>query len=224
MVLQDLDIARFASDLNPTSLLFLEDSYLVEFKAVVLRSSREKRRSYICLDRTIFHPRMGGQPNDEGFLEYVDGRIHIDKVFISGGVIVHVGSIVEGDIPRVGETIYGWIDWLKRYRIMRRHTAGHLLDYCISKILSKPIHTVDVWMGDPCYTIYDECIDVDDISSIEYEANSIIRSDRNVYAIYMDFEELQHLYPNAPNLYRIPRGLEKYRIVVIDGYNGIPCT
>ncbi len=219
-----MDIARFASGLNPTSLIFLDDSYMSRFEATVLRSFREKRRSYICLDRTIFHPKMGGQPNDEGFIESASGRIQIDKVFISSGVIVHVGLIVEGDTPKTEEVVYGWIDWSRRYRIMRRHTAGHLLDYCISKILCKAVRTVDVWMGDRCYTEYDTYIPVDKLREIELEANRMIEIDRDVYALYLDFEELQRLYPDAPNLYRIPKGLDKYRVIVIDGCNGIPCT
>lgn len=219
-----MDIAKFASNLNPTRLIFLEDPYLKEFEAKVIRSSREKRRSYICFDRTIFHPRMGGQPNDEGFIEYTNGRIYIDKVFISNGVVVHIGSILEGDIPRVDEPVYGRIDWPKRYKIMRRHTAGHLLDYCVSKVLGKPVRTIDVWMGGPCYTVYGEHIAIEELMRIEYEANSMVEIDRDVYTIYLDFEELRRLYPDAPNLYRIPSGLDKYRVVVIDGCNGIPCT
>lgn len=219
-----MDIAKFTSGLNPTELLFLEDSYSIEFKATTLKSFREKRRAYICLDKTLFHPRMGGQPDDEGFIEYTNGSIHITKVFINNGVVVHIGSILYGDIPREGMTVYGRIDRLKRYKIMRRHTAGHLLDYCISRILGKPVRTIDLWMGDPCYTVYDTRISLEDIAKIEYEASKIIESNRNVYSIYLDYDELQQRYPDAPNLYRLPRGLNRYRVVVIDGCNSIPCT
>jgi alanyl-tRNA synthetase len=219
-----LDIARFASGLNPTGLIFLDDPYMSRFEATVLRSFREKRRSYICLDKTIFHPKMGGQPSDEGFIESANGKIHIDKVFASSRVIVHIGLVIEGEAPRIGEVVRGWIDWPRRYRIMRRHTAGHLLDYCISKILCKTVRTVDVWIGDRSYTTYDTYIPADKLRDIELEANRMIEADRDVYALYLDFEELQRLYPDAPNLYRIPKGLDRYRVVVIDGCNGIPCT
>jgi len=219
-----LDIARFTSGSTPTELVFLEDSYSTKFEATVLKSFREKHRAYICLDKTLFHPRMGGQPNDEGFIEYMNGSIHVTKAFINNGVVVHIGSILYGDIPREGVTVYGKIDWIKRYKIMRRHTAGHLLDYCISRILDRSIRTIDLWMGDPCYTVYDTRISLEDIARIEYEASKIIESDRNVYFTYIDHYELQQRYPDAPNLYRLPMGLNRYRIVVIDGCNSIPCT
>ncbi|MDI6835447.1 MAG: alanyl-tRNA editing protein, partial [Rhizobiaceae bacterium] len=80
-------------------------------------------------DRTCFYATSGGQPGDTGFLERSDGsRIALDvtRHGASKDIILHIPS--EGqDLPAVGETIVMHVDWPRRYKLMRMHTACHLL-------------------------------------------------------------------------------------------------
>ena len=81
----------------------------------------------IVLDRTVFYARSGGQPGDVGVLRWDDGETVIaDTVKGEGETILHVPA-PGASLPPVGATVAGEIDWDRRYRLMRMHTAMHLL-------------------------------------------------------------------------------------------------
>ncbi len=101
-----------------TEFLFQTDSYLTEFEATVFACFPDEKA--IALDRTAFYPGGGGQPNDIGML---NGQA-VTKVRKSGEDVLH---ILEGDLPGVGTRVYGVIDWERRYKLMRTHTAMHVL-------------------------------------------------------------------------------------------------
>jgi misacylated tRNA(Ala) deacylase len=107
-----------------TELLYLTDSYLNEFKATVRALNTESHG--IILDQTGFYPGGGGQPSDSGKIYSEFSSFPISRIKRIDGEIVH---IVEGteDLPEVGETVLGSIDWDKRYQLMRIHTAMHIL-------------------------------------------------------------------------------------------------
>ena len=109
-----------------TEVLFRDDSYLREADATVVRVND---RGGIILDRTIFYATSGGQPGDTGFLERADGT----RVAVAGTItgeskeeILHIPAA--GATPlQAGEALKLLIDWERRYRLMRMHTACHLL-------------------------------------------------------------------------------------------------
>jgi misacylated tRNA(Ala) deacylase len=88
--------------------------------AKVLAVDEHARR--ISLDRTAFYPTGGGQPHDTGILA---GRRVLD-VRKEGDQIWHS---LEGDgpLPVVGDSVLGELDWERRHRLMRTHTALHVL-------------------------------------------------------------------------------------------------
>jgi misacylated tRNA(Ala) deacylase len=82
--------------------------------------------SGIVLSRTVFYARGGGQPGDVGVLAWDGGETRIADTVRVGGVVTHVP--VEGDpLPDPGMEVEGTIDWDRRYRTMRTHTALHAL-------------------------------------------------------------------------------------------------
>jgi misacylated tRNA(Ala) deacylase len=109
-----------------TEVLFRDDSYLREADARVVRIND---RGGVVLDRTIFYATSGGQPGDTGFLERADGT----RVAVAGTItgeskeeILHIPAA--GAEPlQAGEALKLLIDWERRYRLMRMHTACHLL-------------------------------------------------------------------------------------------------
>ncbi|HET9016356.1 MAG TPA: alanyl-tRNA editing protein AlaXM [Thermomicrobiaceae bacterium] len=104
-----------------TELLYLSDSYTREFDAVVT----EVRDGAVLLDRTAFYPGGGGQPNDEGTLSDGACTWRVTRVGKDAGAIVHM---LEGDPPPdPGTAVHGALDWERRYRLMRTHTALHVL-------------------------------------------------------------------------------------------------
>jgi misacylated tRNA(Ala) deacylase len=99
-----------------TDLLYLGDSYLVEFDAVVIAIDGDR----VALDRTAFYPTGGGQPHDNGTL----GDATVIDVRKEGDVVWHT---LEGAIPALGETVHGTVDWARRHQLMRTHSAMHVL-------------------------------------------------------------------------------------------------
>lgn len=106
--------------------LFREDAYLSTTEGTVVAVNE---RGGIILDRTVFYATSGGQPGDTGFLERADGsRIEIAST-VTGETkdeIIHVPAN-DQPLPDIGEMLVLHIDWERRYRLMRMHTACHLL-------------------------------------------------------------------------------------------------
>ncbi len=103
-----------------TELLYQTDSYLKEFEARVTAVDGTR----VALDRTAFYPGGGGQPHDTGFLSWDDEQVRVVKVKKEGDTVWHS---VEGEPPPVGVLVQGTVDWERRYRLMRTHTALHIL-------------------------------------------------------------------------------------------------
>ena len=79
------------------------------------------------LDRTIFYARSGGQPGDTGVLRWDGGETAIaDTIKGEGEIILHVPA-PGAAFPPVGAVVGGEIDWERRHKLMRMHTAMHLL-------------------------------------------------------------------------------------------------
>jgi len=112
-----------------TELLYLQDCYIKEFEAKVTKAEGK----FLVLDKTAFYPNSGGQLNDLGVFESSKGIFNVINVTKKGDEIVHEldreckGILEEGDIVK------GKIDWQRRYRLMRSHTAAHILSEVIHK-------------------------------------------------------------------------------------------
>ncbi len=105
-----------------TEQLFQTDSYLKEFEAQVLASDLDQKA--VALDRTAFYPGGGGQPNDVGWLQVGDRWLAVTKVKRQGD---HVWHWLDGEPPQSGAALAGRIDWDYRYKLMRTHSALHVL-------------------------------------------------------------------------------------------------
>ncbi|ODN69007.1 alanyl-tRNA editing protein [Methylobrevis pamukkalensis] len=117
-----------------TEMLFRDDAYLPTAEAVVLEVGPEG----VLVDRSIFYATGGGQPGDTGRIEFADG----ETATVTGAVY---GDAAKSEVrlllpegarqPLPGETIVQHLDWGPRYRLMRMHTALHLL----SVVLPYPV-------------------------------------------------------------------------------------
>ena len=108
-----------------TDLIYARDASVRRFSATVVTSDEDSRA--VVLDATAFYPGGGGQPHDAGTLLTADGRSWpVTAVVKSGGTVVHtLGG--EEPLPEPGEGVSGELDWERRYRLMRTHTALHIL-------------------------------------------------------------------------------------------------
>ena len=111
---------------RPVAAHFRDDFYLSTAEAVVTAVHAD---GGIELDQTCFYAASGGQPGDTGFLERADGSRIVLGPTVHGAtkdIILHRPQ--EGSaLPAVGDKLVLHIDWPRRYRLMRMHTACHLL-------------------------------------------------------------------------------------------------
>jgi misacylated tRNA(Ala) deacylase len=103
-----------------TGYLYQTDSYLKAFDAVVTATDGQ----LVSLDQTAFYPGGGGQPADHGSLTWDGGSAQVAKVKRQGAQVWHT---LDGQVPAVGTQVQGALDWEWRYRLMRTHTALHVL-------------------------------------------------------------------------------------------------
>jgi misacylated tRNA(Ala) deacylase len=171
------------ADIMPSKLLFREDFYLSTAEGTV---TAVRDNGAIELDQTCFYATSGGQPGDTGFLERADGsRIELG-VTVTGedkSVILHMP--LEGQPrPEIGEKLVLHIDWPRRYRLMRMHTACHIL----STVCSYPITGAAVG-EDESRVDFDmsETIDKDEVTAKMME---VVRANHPVYLQWITDEEL----------------------------------
>lgn len=218
-----MDINKLVIGIRPTRKLYLDDPYLKGSRATLLVSKKERKNVYIILDKSIYHPKGGGQPTDLGVLIGDGFNIAIKKVMEVRGVLVHFGKL-NGRLPVVGEKIECVLDWKRRNLIMRLHTAGHILDYALKEVYGKVLNTLRALHSPPmAYTEYGGKLPNESrIEAIRRRANEIVEERREVKFVYVTRDELMKAVKDAPNMERLPKA-EKYRVVIIEGINAIPC-
>lgn len=113
-----------------TEQLYLTDQTLQSFDARVIDVDADSGR--VLLDRTAFYATGGGQPNDTGTLTFGDATWRVTDVRKTGVDIWHTTSPTgeasgEPSLPPVGSEVCGVIDWERRHRLMRTHSAMHVL-------------------------------------------------------------------------------------------------
>ena len=103
-----------------TELLFHTDAYLKEFDANVVAVEGDR----VALDHTALYARSGGQPSDFGVLRVGDAEYRVADSKKQGDEVWH-----QLDRPglKVGDAVHGVVDWERRYKLMRTHTALHIL-------------------------------------------------------------------------------------------------
>ena len=198
-----------------TDLLYQTDSYLQTFEATITAVDEEKRS--IVLDRTAFYPGGGGQPCDYGVLQIGEVRYPVKQVKKIGSDVHHY---VEGDasLPLNGETAHGQIDWERRYKLMRTHTAMHILcgvifrDYGAS-VTGGDMDPLNGRMDFEFETMHKELVD-----KIEQAINREVTNAREVRVAILPREEAFRI----PDLIRtkinlLPEGITQVRVVELVG-------
>lgn len=111
-----------------TEMLFRHDAYRREAPAQVDRLTDE---GGIILDQSLFYPTGGGQPGDNGTLTWDGGALQIATTIKGEGNEVILLPSEPRALPPEGAQVVQTIDWERRHRLMRVHTALHLLSVVI---------------------------------------------------------------------------------------------
>ncbi|MDC1228711.1 alanyl-tRNA editing protein [Octadecabacter sp.] len=165
-----------------TKTLFLEETYLRDAQAKVFAVTDE---GGIILDETIFYATGGGQPGDSGTLSWGDGKIDIaTAVKGDGGTIILVPAEPNA-MPSVGATVTQTLNWERRHRHMRVHTALHLL----SVVIPLPVTGGSIG-SDKGRLDFDMPEAPDDKAALEETLNKLIDCDFEVMSEWITEEEL----------------------------------
>ena len=203
-----------------TEALFREDAYLRQAQAVVVGVNERG----IVLDRTIFYATSGGQPGDTGRILRADGT----PIRISGTVtgetkdeIIHVPEPGQ-PAPIAGEAVALEIDWERRLKLMRMHTACHLLTVvCQYPITGASVSEEDSRVD---FDITDASFTKEDVTARLME---LVAANHPVFTRWITDEELaaNPSLVKSKNV-RPPNGTGRIRLVCIGDEGGIdsqPC-
>ena len=217
-----LDLKEIALGVKRTELTYLREMDKGRDDAQIIKIIPEKRTHvYLILDRTIFHPKGGGQPSDRGTIRSTNFELNVKKTLHYQSVVVHWAKINSGE-PVVGPATCE-IDWPFRQLVMRRHTAAHLLDHCLALETSKRVETTESWLDEPCYVGYaGNAPNEDTLRRVETTANRMVSHGGEVRIDYLTAEQGRALLQTAPNFERLPE-LDEIRTVTIGSCAPIPC-
>ncbi len=198
-----------------TELLFQTDSYLQTFSALVTAIDPENHA--VILDRTAFYPGGGGQPFDNGWLTFEGHSVPIVRPKKAGNDVLH---ILDANIPlpAPGALVTGQVEWDKRYKLMRTHTAMHILCGVIFRDYGASVTGGDM---DPLLGRMDfefETMHKDLVTRIEEAINLEVNRNLPVRVAILPREEAFQI----PDLIRtkinlLPEGISQVRIVEIVG-------
>ncbi|MBF0915733.1 MAG: alanine--tRNA ligase [Atopobium sp.] len=146
----------------------------------------------VVLDRTPFYAEMGGQVGDTGKLTAPGLYVHVtDTKHRDGGLESHVGVVEEGTIS-VGDSVSATIDAGRRELIRRNHTATHLLDAALKKVLGDHVNQAGSLVA-PDRMRFDfthfEALTKDELDRIEGMVNAEIFAAKPVVTQIMSIED-----------------------------------
>jgi misacylated tRNA(Ala) deacylase len=192
-------------------LLFREDPYLKACEATVVAV----HENAVELDRTVFYPMGGGQAGDTGRIG--DRRVVDTRKGAKPDSVLHL--LEPGTAPAVGAKVNLALDWERRHRLMRLHTALHLL--CAA--VKAPV-TGGRIADDKAHLDFD--IEMEKLVKDEIEArlNELVRSNTQTQPLWITDAELD----SRPELVRTmsvapPRGEGRVRLLEIPGIDLQAC-
>ena len=181
-----------------TELLYLSDSYTREFEATVSKVGD----GALVLDRTAFYPGGGGQPCDTGTLTVAEDVLH------------HL----DGEPPAIGARVKGAIDWERRYRLMRTHTALHVLCGVVWRDFGAKVTGGDMKPLEARMDFELERMSADFAREVEELINREVEAGRPVETGTLSREKALRnpdLIRTKTNL--LPEGIEEVRVIDIVG-------
>jgi len=198
-----------------THLLYQTNSYLVTFTATV--TSLFETEHAILLDQTAFYPGGGGQPADNGIITLDDVHYPIIRARKSGQDILH---IIQSDfpLPMVGTTIQGQVNWDRRYKTMRTHTAMHILCGVIFRDYGASVTGGDMELLNGRMDFEFETMQKDLVREIETAINREVENARSIKIAILPRDiafQIPDLIRTKINL--LPEGIQQVRVVEIVG-------
>lgn len=186
-----------------TKQLYLDDSYLKEMDASILEVQPESEGKWrIILDKTVFYPMGGGQPTDQGTLEQDNWKTDVYMCLMKDREIWHY--LNSPTRPGVGDKVHGTISWDRRYKNMRVHSGGHLVDFAMHVLgySPKPLMPMKGDHGKKPFIAYQGTLVEDIKQKLEDKSNELIEKDLKFSWLLQSLDDLQkeaiYLQPGLP--------------------------
>ncbi|HEY7469169.1 MAG TPA: alanyl-tRNA editing protein [Acidimicrobiia bacterium] len=190
-----------------------KDAYTTEAEGSVL----EVVEGGLLLDRTVFYARGGGQPGDIGVIRWDGGEVEVIDTVRREGKPFHV--VPEGSVlPDPGTPVHGVIDWARRYRTMRTHTALHALSGVVFRDFGAKVTGGNMEPGVARMDFELDGISVEFGQQVERKLNEELTKGYPTEVIYMARQEAL----KDPDLIRtkvnlIPEWVDEIRVIDIVG-------
>jgi misacylated tRNA(Ala) deacylase len=200
-----------------TELLFRNDAYRRSASATVVAVGERG----IELDRTLFYPMGGGQAGDTGSL-WAAGGERIDIIDTRKGEsadrVMHVPAPASA-VLKPGDSVRMEIDWERRHRLMRLHTALHLM----SCVITAPVTGGNI-VPDKARLDFDIELSLLNAEHITRETNALISRAIATETVWISDEELD-AQPDLVKTMSVqpPRGAGRVRLLKIPGIDLQPC-
>lgn len=196
-----------------TEQIYSTDSYARTMEASVVRTDVDDNR--VLLDRTVFYPGGGGQPHDVGELVIGDDRLAVVKVASDSDGVWHW---LEGGLPAAGSTVHGALDWERRYRLMRTHTAMHALCGVVWRRFQSPVTGGNMQPGAGRLDFDIPDWSADDLPLVQADLNEELAKHRAVEVSFLPrgaADEDPSLIRTKVNL--LPKFIDEVRVIDIVG-------
>ena len=206
-----------------TEQLYYQNAYTQEFDAKVTAVEKVDDLLRVTLDQTAYYPGGGGQPNDIGWIAIQDKQFAVTKVKNERGTIWHWLQTEDGGdggepLITIGASIHGQLDWARRYKLMRTHTAMHILCGVVWRDYQASVTGGNMDPGTSRMDFEFESLTKDLIGEIEAKCNAEIAAARQLQTQILPREEAFQI----PDLIRtkinlLPKGIAEVRTVEIVG-------
>ena len=152
----------------------------------------------IVLDKTAFYGESGGQVGDTGVIKTSNGAtFEVTATNKSAdGIILHIGKLVAGDSISLGEQVFASVDFSRREKIMRNHTAAHLLQAALRETLGSHVEQAGQLVNESAMRFdftHFSALTAEELSNVENKVNGIILSALPVTSTEMPIEEAKKL-------------------------------
>ena len=196
-----------------TDTIYSTDAYARSMEATVVGVETDDKR--VLLDRTVFYPGGGGQPHDVGALWIGDDRLEVVRVTADRDGVWHW---VEGALPSLGTEVRGDLDWDRRYKTMRTHTAMHAMCGIVWRRYQVPVTGGNMIAGEGRLDFELPDWNADDKPIVEGELNQELAARRAVEVSFLPRAEADQ----DPSLIRtkvslLPADLTEVRVIDIVG-------
>ena len=198
-----------------------EGTYTKEFNAKV----KATFPGIIELDKTAFYHLGGGQPADNGTISWKDGNAQVTDVRKKN----RIRHFIEGDLPEIGDTIEGKIDWKRRYSHMKMHTSQHLVSAVVNELHGSDTVGNQIGLDKSRIDFKPLSANQSQINEIQDKVNDYISKDLEIKIS----EELRSNLENNPDIRSsmssglwkmLPSSVKKLRVISIGTIDVCPCA